>query len=260
MNRRRSYSFGVLLVLIVSIQVFGSPLVLPVTAANDQGFEWSVEIGSIFNYTLKSNIYAQSSIPPGDYHIYFNLTSLPILEDNITSIDDFRINFLYHYDMYFQNGTRQPFGYYPFMILPTGNWTMMQLIWNDFMHESGTITWINTTTDWGFILESANGDLTSKGMQVFSKMNGLILLYFTTKYRSSVQEDYIEFRYESYSSYPDLIEPSTTSSTSSTTDISNNPTTFNQLESSLILLLSISGGLVIVLMIIVLKKTPHEYS
>ncbi len=244
-------SFGVLLLILLTFQSLGHPLVTPVKAANDQGFEWSVEIGSIFNYSLRANSLLQTSIPIGDYDFYFNLTSLPILEDNITSLDDFTVNGLYHYDLYFQNGTLHPFGFGAFKILPTGNWSLMQSIWDDFLQYPDPPTWINTTTEWGFIGESVNGNIRYTWINIFSKDSGLTQLFFTGEYRDDVQSEYLEFRLDSYSSYPDLIEIQTTSSTPTTTSATSpQPTNATQF----VLLFSIAGGIIVILAIVVQKR------
>jgi hypothetical protein len=248
MGKSRLYVAGFLLVFLIGFSSFAEPIVPFVSAANDQGLDWSIEIGSIFNYTFRCTELITSAIPIGEYELYFNITSLPVLEDNITSVDDFRLVSQYNYDMFFQNGTYEWSGLYPFVILPTGNWSLMQTLWNNSSYYSDTMTWVNTTTDWGFIgrHEGLINDLTSKYWYIFSKADGHLLLYFVGFYLDDVQDDYVELRLDSYSSYPDLIEPITT--TNPTTPTS---TTTNQTGPEVIMALAITGSLVVLLVLVV---------
>jgi len=251
MGKSRLLVVGFLLVFLIGFSSFTEPIIPLVSAANDQGLDWSVEIGSIFNYTFRCTTLITTAIPIGDYELYFNITSLPVLEDNITSVDDFRLVSEYNYDMYFQNGTYEWSGLYPFMILPTGNWSLMQALWNNSIYssEADTMTWVNTTADWGFMAEgNVYGSLRYKSWYIFSKANGVLLLYFVGYYLNDIQDDYVEIRLDSYSSYPDLIEPitSTTPMNTTTTTITDH-TGFDEN-----LIIMIVGSTLIVVVVVVL--------
>lgn len=244
---------GFLLIFVIGVSLLSGPTITPVSAVNDQGLDWSIEIGSIFNYTFRCTRLITTAIPIGDYELYFNITSLPIIEDNITSVDDFRLVSQYNYDMYFQNGTYEWSGLYDFIILPTENWTLMQILWENEMDYADTMTWINTTTEWGFMCEADGlGDERIKWRNIFSKTNGLLLLYFVGDYNNDVQEDYVELRLDSYSSYPDLIEPIiSTNPSNTTTSTLTNPT---GLDVNLVLMIIDSAAVIIVLVVVYFKK------
>jgi hypothetical protein len=239
--------------LIIGFSLLGGLTIAPVSATNNQGLDWSIEIGSNLNYTFKCTTLVSSALPIGDYDLFFNITSLPLLEDNITSVDDFQLVYPYHYDMHFQNSTKLNSGLPDFIILPTENWTLMQTIWADEMYYSDSLMWINTTTEWGFMCEADGiNDLRIKWRYIFSKANGLLLLHFVGDYKNNVQVDYVELRLDSYTSYPDLIEPipstnPTNTSTSTITDYSG----FNL---NLTLMITGSVAIIIVLVIVYFKK------
>ncbi|MHA2287133.1 MAG: hypothetical protein ACXABZ_14825 [Candidatus Thorarchaeota archaeon] len=148
MRKRGAWSWRIPLLLVLIIPTLSVSLVEPTAAVNDQGLDWTIELG-VYNYTLTSIPSTMTSTPPGEYDIYVNLTALPPLYDSMNSPDYFRPIPDVHYQIYFQNGTVYPDGYYNFMIVPTGNWSAVQEIW-EIELETPPIPWINTGDEWGF--------------------------------------------------------------------------------------------------------------
>ncbi|MHA2230552.1 MAG: hypothetical protein ACXABL_15225 [Candidatus Thorarchaeota archaeon] len=205
MRKRGAWSWRIPLLLVLIIPTLSVSLVEPTAAVNDQGLDWTIELG-VYNYTLTSIPSTMTSTPPGEYDIYVNLTALPPLYDSMNSPDYFRPIPDVHYQIYFQNGTVYPDGYYNFMIVPTGNWSAVQEIW-EIELETPPIPWINTGDEWGFDRLITDGDTSQRWAMVFSKTSGLLLHYLSAVYYYEHLVHHEEFILDSYE--PSL-EPVTT--------------------------------------------------
>ena len=212
MRKRGVWSWRILLLLILIIPTLSVSLVKPTAAANNQGLDWTIGLG-VYNYTLTSILSPLTSTPPGEHEVYVNLTALYPLYDNINNPDYFRPIPDTHYQMYFQNGTVYPDGYYNFMIVTTGNWSAVKEIWEIELETTSTL-WIDTGDEWGFDHVITDGDTILRSAMVFSKTSGLLLHYLSSAYYYELLVHHEEFILDSYEPSLEpvtIVEPQPTS-------------------------------------------------
>jgi hypothetical protein len=197
----------IFLVLILILPTLSVSCVQPIDATNSQGMSYTIEMG-IYNYTLKAIPSTFSSTPSGEHAVYVNLSALLPMQEIYTDPSEFRLTHDSHYTMYFENGTVYPYGYYWFMVLPTGNWSAMQEIWGSVLSVSlPSVSWINTAEIWGFDAQLIESDRNERVILVFSKSSGLTLHYHAIVYRDQELKQDEEFILDSY-------DPSAESATS----------------------------------------------
>ncbi|MHA2323610.1 MAG: hypothetical protein ACXACG_18440 [Candidatus Thorarchaeota archaeon] len=212
MRKRGAWSWRIPLLLILIIPTLSVSLIRPTAAANNQGLDWTIELG-IYNYTLTSIPSPMTSTPPGEHDVYVNLTAIPPIYDDMNSPDYFRPIHDTHYQIFFQNGTVYPDGYYNFMIIPTGNWSAVQEIWEIELETTPTL-WIDTVDEWGFDHVITDGESILRSAMVFSKTSGLLLHYMSAGYYYELLVHHEEFILDSYEPSLEpvtIVEPQPTS-------------------------------------------------
>ncbi|MFX0056034.1 MAG: hypothetical protein ACFFAX_08610 [Promethearchaeota archaeon] len=113
--------------------------VTPVSAANNQGLQWGVTVGSRFDYHEYTNSTIQDS--PEEKDFYVIIDSLPSIPDDINATSDLPDR--PGATRFHENGT-QIEGASSWYVLPVGNWGVIISIWEGWWSDQPEL---NVTQD-----------------------------------------------------------------------------------------------------------------
>ncbi|MFW9910354.1 MAG: hypothetical protein ACFFEF_17500 [Candidatus Thorarchaeota archaeon] len=132
-------SLNILLgLLIVTIILFAQTA--GVSAINDQGFVWGIEVGNRFDYNIKMDYHSSTTNVSTDDKMYVIVNELNTIPDHVTQLSDLTIFSLAldSYTTYWENGTIMDDLWFdvldvanPFSAYPVGNWSLLAQIFED---------------------------------------------------------------------------------------------------------------------------------
>ncbi len=113
---------------------------ISVTAINDQGFTWGIEVGDRFDYNIKIEYHSSTMNVSIDDKMYVIVDELNAIPDHVTQLSDLTIFSLAldSYTTYWENGTIMDDLWFdvldvanPFSAYPVGNWSLLAQIFED---------------------------------------------------------------------------------------------------------------------------------
>jgi len=111
-----------------------------VTAINDQGLVWGIEVGNRFDYNIKLEYHSSTMDVSTDDKLYVIVDELNTIPDHVTQLSDLTIFSLAldSYTTYWENGTIMDDLWFdvldvanPFSAYPVGNWSLLAQIFED---------------------------------------------------------------------------------------------------------------------------------
>ncbi|MDH4213406.1 MAG: hypothetical protein OEV85_05760 [Candidatus Thorarchaeota archaeon] len=124
--------------LIVTIILFAQTA--GVSAINDQGLVWGIEVGNRFDYNIKLEYHSSTMDVSIDDKMYVIVDELNTIPDYVTQLSDLTIFSLAleSYTTYWENGTIMDDLWFdvldvanPFSAYPVGNWSLLAQIFED---------------------------------------------------------------------------------------------------------------------------------
>jgi hypothetical protein len=214
-----------------------------VTAINDQGLEWGVEVGDRFDYDFEVSYHNSTFDLELTSEMYVVINALGSISDNVTSLPNIPIPSLYLGDFttYWSNGTVMddfwkgiPFMGATFIAYPIGNWTLITQLFED-VYPSG-VTQNATMLNYTIVDIPIAGNVVS---QVYQKSNGVTMsqLYDLAWGETTV-----------------YVKMTLTSSTTSTTTSGTTGTATGGGDNTLILILGGGAAIAIVVIVIVFMR------
>ncbi len=157
-------------ILIFCVFVIGSAL--STVASADFNLVWGFEVGDQFHFRRSGS----PLILTVDY--YVEIDSIPFNITDLDELDFYDISYVYQnfYTIYKEDGTEME-SPETFLAMPIGNWSFFEEgMFGSIFILYGSLEWINTETEWGFIgtLNSTSSLVTST--LKFSKTDGVMTL------------------------------------------------------------------------------------
>ncbi|MFQ5831355.1 MAG: hypothetical protein ACE5H4_01480 [Candidatus Thorarchaeota archaeon] len=160
---------GFLLAITLTLAVMP---VAPVSAANNQGLEWGIAVGTRIDYTYEYHLSNSSLVTPKDVieRICVTIDSLPRIEDDICNMSQLWGS---TYTLYWTNGSKVPIlSPVNFALRPVGNWSLM----TELILQYPTIvpeSILDTSTLWGFNTSESWTNTRMHAMYEISKHDGI---------------------------------------------------------------------------------------
>ncbi len=163
-------------IIVLLIPMFFVPTMFA-SAQGEHNLEWAIQPGDTFNYTI--NGFSRYPTNNFTYRSYALVSTLPTLSDNVSEFFNMQLYRGSHYDIYFENGTKDYTESY-WLAFPIGNLSLlMQLFGN-----SSTIEFFELSTVFGFASYTRDSSLTRTNTFVFSKSNGVLVHHLLEVYES----------------------------------------------------------------------------
>ncbi|TFG05251.1 hypothetical protein EU538_11555 [Candidatus Thorarchaeota archaeon] len=170
--------------LLVALFLVGMFLISPVTAATSQGLEWGVDDGDQFNSQLHLETSDNQTVDEG---VYMEITSTPTIPNIVTEWNDLPVLGV---DLAWTNGTPMGFSALLFSLIvagggrigvPTGNWTLLSELIDDWWHDSifapDELTVIDNYYYWGVDAYEEQGDTETSVRLLYLKEDGFLAKY-----------------------------------------------------------------------------------
>jgi len=180
--------------IITLLFVLGFMLLPNAFAASSQGLAWGVEEQEEIEYTLDIEVDMETTdttvTMDETYQVILTVEDLPEIPETIDSQNDIPYP---SNSLKLKNGSSIPSIASDFsssiMILPTGNWTLIDQLYKDSTEESASIenaTWINDSDTWGVSFDEPDyyGYGVTEVTLHYSKTDG-VLSYFSWSFESS---------------------------------------------------------------------------
>ncbi len=232
-------------VSIVTIILFAQ--ISGITAANNQGLEWGIDVGDRFDYDVKVEFHNTSFDLSIDSEMYMIINALSEIPDDVTSGGQLAIFGLgiNSYTTYWENGTimdsvwlnEANYGS-PLIAYPVGNWILLTEIFQDSL-PSAIITQDET------ILNHTVVDIPNPGnvhKMVFLKSFGIPQSQFYNVTWGSETTVFVELTLTSWTTVGDTTTSGTTG------------TTVGEGDNTLLLILGVGTAVVIVIVVILIMR------
>ncbi|MFX0107630.1 MAG: hypothetical protein ACFE7R_05060 [Candidatus Hodarchaeota archaeon] len=192
LNAMTSKKLGASVLVFIYLIILPTIWVMPVHGANNQGFEWGVEIGDRFNYAYTSQDISTPTAPiSASFDYYIDVIAVTEIPDDVDSTSPITL-YSGSYEAHFANGTQMEIDYGYWYCMAIGNWDLAKDLMNVTLSSYFNVTWTDTATHFGVSAEQTNYIVT----YVFKKSNGIIEQYMQEYFDNGELLLSIDIRYQ----------------------------------------------------------------